>query len=161
MAFGLALFNRCNPKQESSDMSGQKPAIFDETVQMTNIWLKELMERLNWQDRGHAYRALRATLHALRDRIPVNTAAAFASQLPMLARGFYYEGWRPADTPSSDRTRQDFLTHIAQAFENEPEVDAAEVVNAVFELLDHHISPGEIESVKKCLPQDIRRLWPR
>ena len=43
--------------------------LFDSTVQKTQIWLKDLMSQLDWQDRPHkAYLALRTVLHALRDR---------------------------------------------------------------------------------------------
>jgi len=141
-------------------MSNFGLTVFDETAHTTNVWLKDLMDRLGWIDRGHAYRALRTTLHALRDRLPVNTAAAFAAQLPMLVRGFYYEGWRPAQTPSGDRSADEFVRHITDAFRNEPHLNAHEIVVAVFGLLSTHISEGEISHVKKCLPEEIRELWP-
>ena len=38
---------------------------FDRTVQESNLWLKDVMERLNTHDRHHAYSTLRAVLHAL------------------------------------------------------------------------------------------------
>ena len=41
---------------------------FDKTVQESNLWLKDVMERLNTYDRHRAYSALRAVLHALRGR---------------------------------------------------------------------------------------------
>ena len=65
-------------------------APFDSTLQTTNIWLNEIQEHLGWgEDHQRAYHALRAVLHALRDRLPVDHAAALAAQLPMLIRGFY------------------------------------------------------------------------
>jgi uncharacterized protein (DUF2267 family) len=43
--------------------------VFDTTLHKTNAWLSELMQGAHLADRHAAYRALRATLHALRDRL--------------------------------------------------------------------------------------------
>lgn len=143
-------------------MSMKGLAVFDDTIHTTNVWLKDLMERLDLDEREDAYRALRVTLHALRDRLPVNTAAALAAQLPLLVRGAYYEGWRPAAGPSDDRTETDFTYHIAEAFSRTKiEIDPSAIARAVFGLLNERISAGEIEHVKKCLPEEIRRMWPQ
>src|SRR3990172_2959955 len=63
--------------------------VFDQTLQLTNIWLKSLMEKQGWTDRHRAYLALRATLHALRDRMNPDEAAHLGAQLPMLVRGVF------------------------------------------------------------------------
>ena len=68
---------------------------FDKTVQESNLWLKDVMERLDTRDRHHAYSALRAVLHALRDRIGPESAAHLGAQLPMLLRGLFYAGLGP------------------------------------------------------------------
>ncbi len=142
-------------------MSISGVTVFDDTIHTTNIWLKDLMERLEIEDRNDAYRALRETLHVLRDRLPVNTAAALSAQLPMLVRGFYYEGWRPGAGPSDDRSEEDFTDHISKAFErNQEKRDPGEIARAVFGLLNDKISPGEIDNVKSCLPPKIRNMWP-
>ena len=39
----------------------------DETLQLSNLWLNELMELLDCDDKQRAYRVLRAP-HVLRDR---------------------------------------------------------------------------------------------
>jgi uncharacterized protein (DUF2267 family) len=132
---------------------------FDSTIQKTNIWLEELMERLRWQDRHRAYHALRAVLHALRDRLTVDEVVTLGAQLPMLIRGFYYEGWHVADKPLKERRKEAFLAHIADAFRDNPDIDPEEVTREVFQVLARHVSSGEIEGVKRCLPTDLRSLW--
>lgn len=142
-------------------MSATGTTAFDDTIHTTNVWLKEVMQDLHLEDRQDAYRILRETLHALRDRLPVNTAVALAAQLPMLVRGFYYEGWRPGAGPSDDRTENEFVDHIAKAFSRtKQERDPREAARSVFKLLNEKVSAGEIDNVKSCLPSGIRNMWP-
>jgi uncharacterized protein (DUF2267 family) len=133
---------------------------FDSTIHTTNTWLKELMEELGLKDRHQAYHALREVLHALRDRLPVNEVAALGAQLPLLIRGIYYEGWHPADKPLKERKREAFLAHLGEAFQGQHEVYLEEIVRAVFRVLAKHVTAGEIEGVKHCLPEELRALWP-
>ncbi|MFI5334917.1 MAG: DUF2267 domain-containing protein [Chlamydiales bacterium] len=83
--------------------------IFDKTLQKTERWLNEIAELMGWRDKQKSYETLRAVLHALRDRLTVESAAKFAAQIPMLVRGIYYEGWVPQETPSSLRIKKSFL----------------------------------------------------
>jgi uncharacterized protein (DUF2267 family) len=86
--------------------------VFDSTVQQTNLWLKDLMERIETDDRHLAYQALRATLHTIRDRLGPETAVHFGAQLPMLIRGLYYEGWQLTGTPKRTRHLDDFVDDV-------------------------------------------------
>lgn len=141
-------------------MSANGVKAFDSTLQSTHIWLDELMHELGWEgERQKAYHALRAVLHALRDRLPVESAAHFASQLPMLVRGFYYEGWAPAKTPVREHTANEFLVHVTEAFLFDVNAHSKAIAQAVFRVLDKHISVGEIDKVKSVLPTSIRELW--
>jgi uncharacterized protein (DUF2267 family) len=133
---------------------------FDSTIQTTNTWLKELMENMRWEDRHRAYHALRADLHALRDRLTVDEVVTLGAQLPMLVRGFYYEGWHVDGKPRKERRKDAFLANIAEAFRDSPDVDPEEVARAVFQVLAKHVTAGEIEGVKHCLPSELRSLWP-
>jgi len=138
-------------------MSHSSITAFDSTVQITNTWIHELMEELGWDDRHRAYSALRVVLHALRDRLTINEVAALGAQLPMLVRGFYYEGWQPEGKPLKERKKQEFLSHIGSALRDEDGVDSEKVARAVFYVLAKHVTGGALEHVKSVLP---RELWP-
>lgn len=134
--------------------------VFDTTVQKTNTWLKDLMRVMEWTDRHKAYLALRTTLHALRDRLPLEEVAQLGAQLPMLVRGFYYEGWDPTAKPLKVRDRDEFLARIAQAFPGNPGDDPAHIARGVFTVLSDRVTEGEIEDVRRVLPEELRDLWP-
>lgn len=141
-------------------MSGTGLPIFDEAVQLANQWLNELMEAVDWDDKQRAYRLLRATLHALRDRLPAHETVHLGAQLPMLVRGFYYDGWHMRDKAPKERTKSAFLAHVEAAFRQDPNTDTEELVREVFKLLARRISSGEIADVKGVLPAEMRALWP-
>ncbi len=106
-----------------------------------------------------AYSVLRAVLHALRDRLTIDQAAHLGAQLPMLIRGFYYEGWVPSDKPLRQRSKEEFLEHVQDDIAD-PTVDVERVTVAVFRLLTRKIAPGEIDNVRNSMPAGVRLLWP-
>src|SRR5258708_37367524 len=120
-------------------MSATGLEVFDRTIHKTNVWLKNLMEILACPDRHEAYLALRATLHALRDRLTIEKTA----QLPMLIRGFYYEGWDPTGKPLKERHRDEFLAQIQRELAHYV-IDSERVARAVFLVISNRISEGEI-----------------
>jgi uncharacterized protein (DUF2267 family) len=131
-------------------------SLFQHSLQTTDRWLKEIMTDLGWADRHKAYTALRATLHALREHLPVDECAQLSAQLPLVVRGLYWEGWNP----SCGHTDRDFLVLVHAAFKHDPEVDAERVVRAVFGVLAKEVSAGEMEDVRSILPRDVRTLMP-
>lgn len=136
-------------------------SVFDATIQKGHLWLNDVMSELNWIDRPHrAYRALRAVLHALRDRLTVQEAVQLGAQLPMLLRGLYYDGWTLKGKPHKERREKIFLDHITKAFKDDPVIDPREVVRGVFRVLARQTSPGEIAQVKHVLPKSLQQLWP-
>lgn len=135
--------------------------IFDATLQKTIPWVNELAQELGWENKHQVFQGLRATLHALRDRLTVEEAAHLGAQLPILLGGFYYENWRPGATPTKDRTKDAFLNHIRDYFRNiNPDVDVESVVRAVFKILAQRVSRGEIADVIHMMPPALRELWP-
>ena len=134
------------------------PSIIERSVEKTHIWLKELAGEFGGEDRMYAYRALRAVLHALRDRLPVDVAAKFAAQLPTLIRGIYYEDWDPSRTPLPIHDVDAFLERIVEEGRMAGETEASLAVEAVARVLRRHVSAGEIAELLAVLPDALKGL---
>ncbi len=140
-------------------MSTAGVEVFDSTLQKTSLWLNDLMMDMGWQDRQMAYSTLRAVLHTLRDRLTADEAVDLGAQLPMLIRGFYYEGWRPTDKPLKYRRKEEFLDQVSEKYRRLDRPQLERAVSAVFKVLSNHVTAGEIEEVRNQLPAEVRALW--
>jgi uncharacterized protein (DUF2267 family) len=138
-------------------MSDRKLNIIDTTVEKTYEWLRDVREELHTDDNQVAYQILRAVLHALRDRLTVEEAAQF----PLLVRGIYYEGWRPAGKPLTLRSREEFFNYLHELLPEIPLVfDPERFTRAVFAVLRRYVTVGELQDVIQMLPKDLQTLWP-
>ena len=118
------------------------------------------MTELKTDNRRQAYIALRASLHALRDRIGPENAVHFAAQLPILLRGVFYEGWRPSETPTRERRLDDFLAYVESLLGPNAGVDPADALRASFAAIAESISFAEVLKLVNILPRDLRIMWP-
>jgi uncharacterized protein (DUF2267 family) len=140
-------------------MTSGDPEVISRTVESTHAWLHDLCGELGGEDRRYAYRALRAVLHVLRDRLPVDESAQLAAQLPVLLRGVYYEGWRPSATPQTYHDARTFLERVATGAQLHGETEASFATEAVARLLRRRVSAGEIADVLAVLPAEVRALF--
>jgi len=147
-----------SPRDEHA-MHPTTTALFAETIEKTGFWLEELAQDLGDASLQRAYSVLRAVLHALRDRLTVDEAVDLGAQLPMLVRGFYYEGWRPGSRPSKYRHKEEFLQHVSELYRGLEEPEREQAVRAVFRLLAGHVTGGELKHVRDQLPPELRALW--
>jgi uncharacterized protein (DUF2267 family) len=134
------------------------PDIIERSAEKAHIWFNDMAAELETEDRQAAYRVLRAYLHALRDRLPVDEAAQLAAQLPDLVRGIYYEGWDPSRTPVKYRGLDDFLQRVFDDAVLHGETEASYAVAAAARVLRRHVSGGEIEDVRAVLPQELQPI---
>jgi uncharacterized protein (DUF2267 family) len=139
-------------------MSATGLEVFDRTLQTTNIWLGEIMDRLG-PDRQVAWKVLSTVLHKLRDRLPLPLAAHLGAQLPLLVRGVYYDQFEPGRQPSDCDTPEEFTAEVASWLADIRPVDPDEAVRAVFATLSRHLSEGQLVKVRQALPRGIRMLW--
>lgn len=134
--------------------------VFERTIHKSNEWLSDLMRELHTEDRKYAYRVLRATLHALRDRLIPEEAVHLGAQLPLLIRGFYYEGWKPSATPTDDDLEA-FYDRIVEEMSDQPGVpDPERWVTAVFKVMTERLDRGELGNIRDVLPSGFGSLWP-
>jgi uncharacterized protein (DUF2267 family) len=129
------------------------------TVHKTHEWLSDIMCVIGADDAHLAYGALRAVLHALRDRLTVDEAVQLGAQLPMLIRGLYYEGWCPRGKPAKTH-KKEFLDAIRHQVPGPDRMHPEVLARAVLTVLSRHVSPGEVRDVMANLPTDLRDLWP-
>ncbi len=138
--------------------------VFDRFLQEANEWVKSLMMEMNWEDRQFAFKGLSAVLHTLRDRLIPEQVVKFGAQLPVLIRGFYYDGWNISRTPVKLRDEKIFFSKVRDELDGDTtlakQIDAETLCRAVFKLITHRISPGESENIKAQLPSEIKALWP-
>jgi uncharacterized protein (DUF2267 family) len=139
-------------------MSATGLEVFDKTLQTTNIWLNEIMDRIG-PDRQVAWKVLSTVLHKLRDRLPVELAAHLGAQLPLLVRGVYYDQFEPARMPSECRTPEEFVEEVAEWLTDIRPVDPKEAIAAVFGVLNRHLSEGQLAKVRGALPKGLRLAW--
>jgi uncharacterized protein (DUF2267 family) len=134
---------------------------FTTTVDKTNHLLKQIEQAYGWpkERRNQSYAALRAVLHALRDRLTVEEAAQFGAQLPMLVRGIYYEGWNPTDVPVK-MDREKFLARVRKEFPYELKGDIEHLIETVLNALRIYVTEGEWDDIKSSMPKELAEILP-
>ena len=105
---------------------------FEGAAEEANRWLEAVMQELKTKDRDVALAVLRAGLHALRDRMGAAHAARLGEQLPMLVRGVFYEGWRPAVASNKNRHVDEFLDRVETYLPANSNIGAEAVALATF-----------------------------
>jgi uncharacterized protein (DUF2267 family) len=131
--------------------------VIDITVQKTYRWIEEISEELGGIGRREAYRVMRAFLQTVRDRLTVDQAAELATQLPMLVRGIYYEGWVPSRAPIKMKAEELAEVFIERAI-LPPDREALNELKVAARVMRRHLSAGETADLLANLPPDIRQM---
>jgi uncharacterized protein (DUF2267 family) len=139
-------------------MSATGLEVFDKSIQTTNIWLDEIMAEIG-PDRQIAWHVLGAVLRALRDRVPLELSAHFASQLPLVIRGTYFDQWRVLPEPLKFREQEEFLAYVQQGLHGIRPVNPRNAVIAVLNVVSRHVPGGQCAKVREALPAPIQTLW--
>src|SRR5205823_5135408 len=125
-------------QERNSEMSEQGLEVLEATYQKAQEWIGQVATILHL-DKGDAYKALRAVLLTLRDRLPAEEAVHFGAQLPMLLRGLYYEGWKPLETPIK-MSREEFLQAVQEKIVMEGIADPVRFTEGVLAVAATYVS---------------------
>lgn len=139
--------------------------MFEDWVQKGNEFIKEVSDEME-TDRQTTFRITKVVLQALRDRLSPMEAKDLVSQLPMILKAVWCDGWNPVKTPDkSIKKKEDFIEYVftspelVQPNDLEDINQARKAVVSVFCVLKRHLSQGEIDDIAAQLPEDIRILW--
>jgi uncharacterized protein (DUF2267 family) len=137
----------------------KKQMNFEKHCNETKSWLHEIAGEMRCPGKTDwAFSVLKAVLHTLRDRITIQEVFHFSAQLPVLIRGIYFEGYKPAGKPVK-MNLQEFMSQIKKLMGPRVDVPAAEGFRAVVIVLYNRTSHGELDDIKGVLPKDIQKLW--
>ncbi|HYE51289.1 MAG TPA: DUF2267 domain-containing protein [Azospirillaceae bacterium] len=132
---------------------------FARSLQDADTWLADLGHHLGTEDESVLYAVLKAVLHALRDRLPVEDAARLAAAMPMLMRGLYFEGWepgpaaQPAAPPAADEA--DLLAEVERRLGGRGGIAAEAALRGVLRVLARHLDAGGLDGAAKVLPEGL------
>jgi uncharacterized protein (DUF2267 family) len=142
-------------------MGGTGFSSFKTTEDKTNRLLREIEEAYGWpkERRNQSYAALRAVLHAVRDRLTVEETAQLGAQLPMLVRGIFYAEWDPSKVPMK-QNREDFMQRIREQFPYQIEGGIEQLERTVLQAMRRYITDGEWDDIKSAMPKDLAAALP-
>jgi uncharacterized protein (DUF2267 family) len=132
---------------------------FEKYCNETKSWLLEIAEEMRCPGKTEwALSALKAVLHTLRDRTTLQEVFHLSAQLPVLVRGIYLEGYKPAGKPIKMNS-EEFMLQIKKKLGPSVDVPVAEVFRAVLTTLYNRTSRGELDDILGIMPKDIQKLW--
>ena len=132
--------------------------VFSKLVPLADAWVKDMMAELGTNDADQGLAALRAGLHAFRDRLTVDGAAHLSAQLPLVIRGLFFEGWDPSDKPLRIRHEAEFLGLVRANYAPRADPPPQDIVGALFSVLRRHTAVGEMDKVLANLPHEVIAL---
>jgi uncharacterized protein (DUF2267 family) len=111
-----------------------------------------------------ADRIMTAVFHTLRDMLTPEESLHLISQLPMLVKAIYVNGWH-LNKKHRLRSMDEFIESLmlqnpraaARDFGNDEK--AKERAKAVFRVIRNHISVGEVKDIIAQLPSELTELW--
>jgi uncharacterized protein (DUF2267 family) len=139
------------PADESPELAG--------AIDVARAWIANLMRRLDWHESDTAFRALLACLHALRDALPKGEAVHLGLALPVLLRGFYFDGWRPSGR-AIGKNRTAFLERVHDGVRRDPAIDPDQTARAALALLAEQLPTSALENAKAATPHELHGFWP-
>ncbi len=124
-------------------------------------WVKEMEQEMQIPTEKAA-RIIRVVLHATRDHVPLNESFHLLAQLPLVWKGIYVDGWKPAQTFQRLDGWKGYLNAIRSADKNLAgydfgnDIQAKKIILSVWRLLSAHISTNELTHICNTMPNEIK-----
>ena len=134
--------------------------LFNNYIQPAELFVKEVAEELgDVQDVNRALRVTRTVFHVLRDMITPDESLHLLSQLPMILKAIYVDGWE-AIKPGRIRSMEEFLDMLRSksdrpAIDFGNDADTVHAVQCVLDVTQHHVTVGEIAHIIDQFPKEL------
>jgi uncharacterized protein (DUF2267 family) len=137
---------------------------YEQYAQDGQKFVAEVASELGFDSDEQAERILTSVLHTLRDLLTPEESLHLVSQLPMMLKAIYVNGWR-IHNKSRVRSMDEFIESLLlksprtapQDFGNDEK--AIQRAKGVFKVLRNHISMGEVKDIVSQLPPELTELW--
>ncbi|MBK9017469.1 MAG: DUF2267 domain-containing protein [Saprospiraceae bacterium] len=86
------------------------------------------------------------------------------SQLPMLIKAIYVDGWKINNEGKRMRHLNDFIEAVRESdgidnnYDFVTDYEVKEAIQAVFRVIKNHVSEGEIHDIIAVLPQELKSV---
>lgn len=138
---------------------------FEKHVAEANKFIKSLAISLGDADNPDlAVRVTKAIFKALRQRITPEQSLHIVSQLPLILKGLYVDGWELSQRTDNTKTWEQFLEDLRNTAWPSSSRDfadddhAREIVSKFFGVLTSYVSEGELADLKSQLPPVIAEV---
>lgn len=124
-----------------------------------DAFIKELSASLGCTA-PEAIRALRATLHVLRDRLTIEHAFHVMANLPSFLKLYFIEGWKYHLAPVRIRNVRDFNRAVNKAIKNlgvikTKNISAEDIVRKVLDALSKYLDEGISKKIASEFPEEL------
>lgn len=135
-------------------------------IEGANLFLDEVCQEIGSRcDRDRAWRIVRSVFHALRERLTVEESFNLISEIPMLLKALYVDGWQPQSEHEKVRSAASFVEAVWSAAGNTAQGDflsrasAEDTVRKTIAVINRHLSAGEKAHIRGNLPHPLRSLF--
>jgi uncharacterized protein (DUF2267 family) len=125
---------------------------FDRGIEEAERWLKTLEMLLGWPRRP-AYCALKATLEVVREHLPPDVSAHFASELPAPLAGVYLSA------TGCGRSGREFGEAVSERLATSGPFDGQVAGRCALQVIRSRIGLTEFRKILAYLPKHVRELW--
>ena len=115
-------------------------------------------------DTDHAIRVLKSVFIALRRKLIPDDSLQIVSQLPLVVKGIYVDGWTINEPLLEARTYDEFLYEIRHNTGRKANTDfanddmARKKISAVFTSLKEYIPDAKLNHIREELPKEIAEM---
>lgn len=124
-----------------------------------NHTIQYMMNTGLFHDEEQALLILKASLKALRNRLPKVEAFHLSSHLPDSLRDSYFEGWHNGQRRAESVNKSEFLAEVELYLNGYEDHSLTDLVPVAMKSILNMVSENEAEIVKHALPVSMRDIF--